>query len=436
MDLKTEGRESTMSEKQKTENEKSPVKVLWIAQSCSLQDEKDNPGLTGRMEPVMNRYLAGRIRLAVAYMADGIHEKKFTQDGIDYFAVDGNMRVGSSEADWETARRDLVRVCEDFQPDIIQCFGAEWPYGQIAESVDIPVVIHMMGFLNIYYLSIQMARGTVSVKKGMATRLKEGIKRLLHLAQEKETEVDRQAAVERRVMSVNRYFLGRTEWDRNIVKYYSPGSLYFHVPEMIKPSVYEAAGQWKYHAGERIRLFSLSSGDDRKGNEIILRTADILKNVLHLDFEWRVAGSRDFFPAFEERTGISHENVGIRLLGMIGSAEIIEEMKSADLFIHPSIMDNSPHAVCEAQLIGLPVIASNVGGVPDLVEKGKTGFLYPYNEPHTLAFLIANVYPDEEKLTAISKTAVKTARERHDPESIALTLFQTYQSIIKDYHGK
>ena len=237
-------------------------------------------------------------------------------------------------------------------------------------------------------------------------------------------------------MNVNRYFLGRTEWDRNIVKYYSPGSLYFHVPEMIKPSVYEAAGQWKYHAGERIRLFSLSSGDDRKGNEILLRTADILKNVLHLDFEWRVAGSKDFFPTFEKRTGISHEDVGIRLLGMIGSAEIIEEMKSADLFIHPSIMDNSPHAVCEAQLIGLPVIASNVGGVPDLVEKGKTGFLYPYNEPHTLAFLIANVYPDEEKLTAISKTAVKTARERHDPERIALTLFQTYQSIIKDYHGK
>ena len=132
MDLKTEGRESTMSEKQKTENEKSPVKVLWIAQSCSLQDDKENPGLTGRMEPVMNRYPAGRIRLAVAYMADGIHEKKFTKDGIDYFAVDGNMRVGSSEADWETARRDLMRVCEDFQPDIIQCFGAD-PYDGIFE---------------------------------------------------------------------------------------------------------------------------------------------------------------------------------------------------------------------------------------------------------------------------------------------------------------
>ena len=384
----------------------------------------------------MNQYLAGRIRLALAYMADGIHEKKAVQNGIEYYAVGGDMRVGSSEAGWEKARSDLLRVCEAFQPDIIQCFGAEWPYGLIAESVDVPVVIHMMGFLNIYYLSIQMARGYDRAKPGKIGRLKRMIKRFLSPAPAKETEIERQAAVERRVMCANRYFLGRTAWDRNIVKYYSPGSLYFHVPEMIKPGIYEAAGQWQYHAGEKIRLFSLSSADDRKGNEIILRTADILKSVLRLDIEWRVAGSKDFFPAFEKRTGISHEDVGIRLLGMITGEEIIEEMKAADLFIHPSIMDNSPHAVCEAQLIGTPVIASNVGGVKDLVEDETTGFLYPYNEPHTLAFLIANIHADREKLTLVSKNAEKAARERHDPERIALSLFQTYQSIIKDYHGK
>ena len=124
--------------------------------------------------------------------------------------------------------------------------------------------------------------------------------------------------------------------------------------------------------------------------------------------------------------------MGIELLGMIGSEEIIEEMRSADLFVHPSIMDNSPNTVCEAQLIGCPVIASNVGGLPDLVENGKTGFLYPYNEPHTLAFMIANLRGDKKLLSEISKNEVTEARRRHDPQMIAEVMFRAYETIVKN----
>ena len=405
-----------MSQKSMSGNPERPMRVLWIAQSCSLQDEENNPGLTGRTEQVLTAFGADRVQLAVAYMADGRHESRLTERGIDFYAVDAELGVGITDEAWERTRAELLRVIGEFRPDLIQCFGAEWPYGLIAEDVEIPVVIHMMGFLNIYYPSIHMARGDVPGRKPRPT-LKSALQRLLRGDRPAENSEARLQRVERRVMAANRYFFGRTNWDRNVVRYYAPGARYYHVPEAVKPRIYGAAGQWRFHAGGRLRLFSLSSGDDRKGNEILLRAAEICKNLLGLDLEWRVAGLREFFPYFEQRSGIRCEEVGIELLGMIDGEKIIEELKRADLFIHPSIMDNSPHAICEAQLIGCPVIASNVGGVPDLVKDGETGFLYPYNEPHTLAFLIANLVRDGELLTKISENEVAVSRERHDPAS-------------------
>lgn len=458
---------------------KSPLKVLWIAQSCSLQEDAGNPGMIGRMESVLTPFFGDRVQLAVAYMADGKHSKKMRRGGIEYYSVDADLRVGITDRDWERAREELLRVIRDFCPDLIQCFGAEWPYGMIAEVVDIPVVIHLMGFLNIYYMSIHMARGDIyqnhtaarkkpveagpeklhrpvksqqmqekqvhkeTIGEAIGAANEEAIEETIGEAIEEtigetieetieETGEDRCQRFERQVMAANSFFFGRTQWDKNIARYYSPGSCYFHIPEVMKPSIYNALGQWTYQERGRLRLFSLSSGDDRKGNEIILRTAEILKDLLGFDLEWRVAGSRDFFPYFEQRTGIRHKDVGIELLGMIGSEEIIEEMSSADFFVHPSIMDNSPNTVCEAQLIGCPVIASNVGGLPDLVENGKTGFLYPYNEPHTLAFMIANLRGDKKLLSEISKNEVTEARRRHDPQMIAEVMVQAYETIVKN----
>ncbi|MDO5131805.1 MAG: glycosyltransferase [Eubacteriales bacterium] len=412
-------------------NSDGAMRVLWIASSCSLQDDKESPGLTGRYEQVVLQYCRDRVRLAVAYVADGRNDSVMTRGNITYYAVNADMGVGISETEWERARAELLKVIADFKPEIIQCFGAEWPYGRIAESVSVPVVFHMMGFLNIYFLSTGMARGRLEAPPGAWKRVKKMIRRLAGRDDPPVSRVYRSMEFERRAMKAGRYFMGRTVWDRNIVKYYSPGSHYFHVPELVKPKIYSAPERWRYHERSRLRLFTLSSADDRKGNEIILRTAGLLKDLLGLDFEWIVAGQREFFPFFEEKTGIDRRDVNIQLTGMIGVRQIIDELIAADFFIHPSVMDNSPHSICEAQLIGCPVIASNVGGVPQLVEDGVTGWLYPYNEPHTLAFMIGNLRKEAELLSRISANEIEMSHKRHDPERIARTLLQTYERILQ-----
>ena len=393
------------------------MKVMWMSSGSSMLHDDESISLTAPLEGILAEYCADQIRLAVVFESEYEGQVTTVKGITTYYPINASMnQVAFSYQGWESAKTELLRAVADFQPDIIHCFGSEWPYGAIAESVSVPVVIHMMGFLNTYFPALDMVLGYNASEKGPVSRPEDGA-----------------SAFERRIMKANDYFMGRTEWDRNIVKYYAPGAKYYHVPEAIKPRIYRASGRWKYHYQGKLRLLTISSADYRKGNEIILRTARILKEQLNIDFEWRVAGSKDFFSFFEQRTGINRQDVNIDLIGRIDTRQIIEELSSADFFIHPSILDNSPNSICEAQLIGCPVIASNVGGIPQLIESGETGFLYPYHEPHTLAFLIGNLYREEEVLTRISRNEAAESRRRHDPKRIADTVVRTYASVIADW---
>ena len=115
---------------------------------------------------------------------------------------------------------------------------------------------------------------------------------------------------------------------------------------------------------------------------------------------------------------------------MIDSEQVAQELSSSRVYIHPAIIDNSPNSLCEAQIVGCPVIAANVGGISSLVSHNQTGILYPYNEPHTLAFNIMELCQDEEKLQQLSKTERKLALQRHDPDAIFKNLINIYNKII------
>lgn len=440
-------------------NRKEQIKVLLISECGRMSMKENDLSHCGRTEENLKDYCSDRIRLASAYVAREEEEEKRIEGGTVCYPLHVNMPVGASDDDWQEAREALLEVIADYRPDIIQCFGSEWPYGQIAADTEVPVIIHMMGFLNEYYPAIDMAIGFEEWRlnppqnenpepEPESETAGNAIKKLLRKIVKKTPEEPEahtfivrpetvNSETERRTMKANKYFLGRTDWDRDIVRHYSPGASYFHVAEFMKQQVYDAAGSWHYSFDGRLRLLSISSADERKGNEIILRAAKALKELNGPDFEWRVTCGSDALTRFELKTGIKHEDVNVKPIGFIETPQIIEEMQQADLFIHPSIIDNSPNSVCEAQLIGCPVIASNVGGLPQIVSHGETGFLYPYHEAHTLAFMILDLYREGETLEKLSANAVTEALRRHDPEEIANNLADVYEQVIsKDKEEK
>jgi len=415
------------------------IKVMWLSINASLfHVEKTSGGWTSSLEAALKKHYGEEIEIAVVFEGDENNverrlPEKYSCDGSTYYRISNRSSMPSKVLHrpdaydmWEYIRPEILAAIEDFKPDVIQCFGSEWPYGMIADYTDIPVIIHMQGFLNEYKLA-SLLRPADDALKACIRKMMPGVVRFLKPNNETELEAD--------LMSKNHYFMGRTEWDRNIVKHFSPGAKYYKISEAMRPEILEAAGTWTgfHHSHEKLRLLTISQASFLKGNDIILYAARIMKELLKIDFEWRIAGSKEFFMKTANRTGIVPEEVNIKLLDRIPVNGVIREMTEADFFIHPSIIDNSPNAICEAQIIGCPVVASRVGGVPDLVKDGDTGLLYPYNEPYTLAFIISDMISSPELVAKISANATDMACKRHDPEMIADAVYNTYLDVIADH---
>ena len=179
-----------------------------------------------------------------------------------------------------------------------------------------------------------------------------------------------------------------------------------------------------------MQIVTIASAGQLKGNGVILETAKLLKD-LGVKFEWRVSGDKKIINSFERSTKIDHKDVNVTLLGFIPATEVKNELLKADIYVLPSIIDNSPNSLCEAQLIGCPVVATYVGGVPQIVKNGETGVLYPYNEPHTLAFTLLELYEHPERLIKLSQKEIAVSHDRHNPQIIARTLQDIYVKILK-----
>ncbi len=86
----------------------------------------------------------------------------------------------------------------------------------------------------------------------------------------------------------------------------------------------------------------------------------------------------------------------IAFIGSLDNAEIADLYCSADLMLNPSLIDNMPISILEALACGVPVVSTNVGGVPHLVSHGETALLVPPGEPARMAEAALSLLEDRE----------------------------------------
>lgn len=405
------------------------MRVLWMAITPSLYDETKEGGWIASLERIMRKYCPG-IQLGITFEYND-NKFKVERDNVTYYPIKISrafrdvlkMKFNGND-NWYLKKPLLLKIIEDFKPNVIHCFGSEWNWGLISQSINIPVVIHMQGFVTIYDLSAKFVqKRQISFINNML-HPRRYLQRLIVKSYQKRRE-----EIEREIMSTNHYFMGRTNWDNDIVKFFSPDSTYYYCPEAIRPEIYNCPKRWIYRSEKKMRIVTITSAGTLKGNGMVLLTARILKE-LGVDFEWRVAGNMARFTQFEKSNDIRHEDVNIKLLGMISAQDIACELANADIYVHPSIIDNSPNSLCEAQLIGCPVVATYVGGIPQIVQDGKTGVLYPYNEPYTLAFTLIRLKDSREKMEYLSTNELTISKERHNPAELCKRLIKIYEDII------
>lgn len=229
--------------------------------------------------------------------------------------------------------------------------------------------------------------------------------------------------------------MGRTFWDKSISHLLAPQASYFHVDEILRPCFYDTQ-PWTYRQHDRLQIVSTISGSIYKGLDLVLKTATLLHQHIGNRFTWRIIGlhSGDKLIAFfESCTKKSCKNHNIVFEGTYTAAQLIESLRQAAVFVHPSYIDNSPNSVCEAQMLGMPVIACQVGGVSTLIDHDSNGILVPPNAPYELASSIIALTSDKNKLSLLGQQARITALARHNRLKTLQALMAVYQTILKEY---
>ena len=326
------------------------------------------------------------------------------------------FRISAQDApDLDACRR----VVDLFCPDIVHVFGTEQCFGLLCKQLKIPVVIHLQGLmrpiLNAWVPPGWTMRDCVFASGRSPVRIALQLRAIAfnRIAAKREKEI----------LSNCRFVMGRTEWDSAYASLYAPRARYFHCDEALRPCFLEPMFRT---IPEKPVFVSTLSRPLYKGHDVVLKTAKVLCETGRGDFEWRVFGVDDLRLA-ERKTGVRAVDVHVRPMGRASAQVLRDEILSCTAYVHPSYIDNSPNSVCEAQVLGVPVVATDVGGVPSIVENGKTGWLVPANDPVATASRLSGLASGELRLPDGWESG---PRSRNDPARVAARVIEIYREIL------
>ena len=110
--------------------------------------------------------------------------------------------------------------------------------------------------------------------------------------------------------------------------------------------------------------------------------------------------------------------------------DIRQWMRLADCLVQPSLTEGTPNSVLEALQLNLPIIATSVGGVPDLLRDGLSGMLVPPREPGKLADAMEAVVNSEELRATLSR-GISAIDPKYKPETQRASLVRLYEDVLQ-----
>lgn len=407
------------------------MKILWFTNTPSLY-KKDLRGYNGggwieSLEKILSQQ--DNVELGISFLhSDDCFKSK--QGRTTYYPISLYSSKSQKFKHYLLYKKSYKKevdsymdVINDFKPDLIHVFGTEQSFGLLTLYTKIPVVIHIQGILN-PYLNAYFAPGLSKIDSILEKAFNP-----LKLISTLRGQFFFKCNAEREVIILKncKYFMGRTHWDKDVCTLYAPNSKYFYCSEVLRDLFYQAM-PWQKQTRNKFLITSTISKVSYKGFDVILKTAKLLKKHTKIDFEWNVFGITEY-KFWEKKLMIECASVNVKLNGIADSETLVKYLQDADVFVHPSYIDNSPNSVCEAQLLGLPVIAANVGGVSSLIEDNKTGILVPANDPFTLTSKLMELYGSNEKAIALGSNARALALKRHSKERIKMDLLDIYKEL-------
>ncbi|MDD5939585.1 MAG: glycosyltransferase family 4 protein [Lachnospiraceae bacterium] len=366
-------------------------------------------------------------------------------DGVTFYGFLENL---SAPEVYDSSLEERFRaVIRDFKPDIVHIFGTEFPHTlAMVRAFDNPehTLIGIQG-LCCSIADAYMADLPYSVQKRRTFR--DRYRRDSLEEQQKKFQI--RAQREEEALQNTLHVTGRTSFDRRITSEINPDAVYHFMNETMRPEFYE--GEWKPESAEPHSIF-MSQGDyPLKGFHYMLQAMPAILERFP-DARLYVAGNsiigsvggrlrekkRWPMPVWISSYGLylrslirdNHLEGHVIMLGRLSAEEMKAQYLRSNVYVCPSAVENSPNSLCEAMLLGMPVVAAKVGGIGDLCEDGEEGILFPGGRISELAEGIKTVFCDSSLAAWLGRNARERAMVTHSPDTNFRRLVSIYRSMV------
>ncbi len=377
--------------------------------------------------------------LAVVATYNGQEIKKFIDGKIIYYLIPckNNQKYNSQLEDY------FKLINKEVKPDLVHLHGTEFPTGLAYMNscpsnkyiISIQGLVSECGVKSIYNADITAKEIFNSIT------LRDIIKFDSLYTQYKLFK--KRGKYELEMLKRADRIIGRTSWDKSITYKLNKLDKYRFCNESLRPSFYK--NSWNYKNIEKHSVFVSQASYPIKGFHKLLKAANILKNRYD-DLKIYVAGSNIF-----ETNGIKNNlkqsgytkyinhlikmynlSNNICFTGLLTEEEMIKRMMDCNVFVQASSIENSPNSLGEAMLLGMPVVASYVGGTGDMLKDKEEGLLYPFNDYNMLAYYMSYIFDNNEIAHKMGKNATIKANKTHNIEKNTNCMLEIYKEIVNE----
>lgn len=215
------------------------------------------------------------------------------------------------------------------------------------------------------------------------------------------------------------------------VRRYNPAARLYPVSNPIDPAFF--AGGLEQMCPEPHSIILVGTIYPRKGHDLMIEALRLLAQELP-DVRLTIAGN-EVDPTFSALVRARMETYGlqdrVRWLGPVPQERLIAEMRRHRVLCLPSREDTLPMVLSQAMAVGNIPVASDAGGIPDMLKNGERGFLFPRENPPALARTLADVLRmSEERLGMLQRANRAYAEHTYHDDGVAAQTVAVYREQL------
>lgn len=420
------------------------MRILWITNQpvpVIAEDMGAPAGISGGWMNELSRQLAEKNIMGMVFPIPKNNEYREGSAGnIHYYALPMDKKVVRKS---QKHTECFEKIIKSFRPDIIHIWGTEYVHTFLAvnacknvEMLD-RTVISIQGLVSVisrhFYGHIEEKKLNIPTIKDFLYRdsLKKQCKNFIMRGKYEIASI----------RMVN-HVIGRTDWDYACTSQINPEVHYHFCNETLRNFFYQK--QWRLESCERYSLFVSQCQYPLKGFHHALEALAIIvkkypnahlyttgRELLKDDVKEKLFDSR-YDRYIREQIRILHLEKNVTFLGTLSEKEMCEQFCKTHVFISASSIENSPNSVGEAMLLGVPVVASDVGGVKNLLVHAQEGFVYQADAPYMLAYYVSRIFENDELAEKFSVNGRAHALQTHNKERNLVQLTDIYQKIVRE----